>query len=58
MTYETSKTSKLNKKNIDMSPQAVSARLRMASDLRELCLSLGKSQLIDPAKPKSNKKSK
>jgi hypothetical protein len=41
-----------------MSPEAVSARLRMASDLRELCLSLGKSQLIDPAKPKSDKKSK
>jgi len=58
MTYETSKPSKLNRKKVDMSPQAVSARLRMASDLRELCLSLGKSKLVDPAKPKLSKKSK
>jgi hypothetical protein len=60
MTYETSKPSKPNKREVDMSPQAVTARLRMASDLRELCISLGKSRpgSGDESSSKNSKKSK
>ena len=60
MSYETSKASELNKKKIDMSRRAVSARLRMASDLRELCISVGKSRPIsaDERTPKRSTKSK
>ena len=31
---------------VDMSPQAVTTRLRRASQLRRLCLSLGKAQPV------------
>jgi hypothetical protein len=32
---------------VDMSPQAVSARLKLVSQLRRLCLSLGKARRVD-----------
>lgn len=31
---------------VDMSPEAVEARLRQVSELRDLCLYLGKSRLV------------
>jgi len=37
---------------VDMSPQAVTARLKLVSQLRRLCLSLAKAKPINtPAKP-------
>jgi hypothetical protein len=32
---------------VDMSPEAVTARLKLASQLRRLCLSLGKARPVD-----------
>jgi hypothetical protein len=32
---------------VDMSPKAVTARLRLASQLRRLCLALGKARPVD-----------
>jgi hypothetical protein len=36
----------------DMSPQAVTARLRLVSQLRRLCLSLAKARPLPPDPPK------
>lgn len=33
---------------VDMSPEAVTNRLKRASQLRRLCLALGKAKLIEP----------
>lgn len=41
---------------VDMSAKAVTARLKMVSQLRRLCLSLGKAKLIGPHR--SSKESK
>lgn len=35
--------------SIDMSPQAVTARLKLTSQLRHLCLALGKTRRPEPA---------
>lgn len=53
---------------VDMSPEAIAARLKLASELRDLCLLLGKAKIeTKPAaqprkakkkKPHSRKKSK
>lgn len=32
---------------VDMSPEAVTARLKLASQLRRLCLALGKARPVD-----------
>jgi len=45
MIYETSKTSIPIKNEPDMSPAAITARLRLASDLTDLCLSLRNAPL-------------
>jgi hypothetical protein len=59
MTDETSKISKTSdKKKVDMSARAVTERLRMVSDLRELCLALGKSRLVSAGAPKNSPKTK
>jgi|GEM_PF-2673163 len=39
---------------VDMSPEAIATRLKRVSQLRDLCLSLGKAELIGP--PQSGKK--
>jgi len=37
---------------VDMSPEAVTARLKLVSRLRRLCLALGKARPVDhPAEP-------
>jgi len=37
---------------VDMSPEAVTARLKLVSQLRRLCLALGKARPVDhPAEP-------
>ena len=36
---------------VDMSPEAIATRLKRVSQLRELCLSLGKAKLIGPQQP-------
>jgi hypothetical protein len=43
---------------VDMSAQAITARLKRASQLRDLCLSLGKAKFVEPepAKPGSKKR--
>jgi hypothetical protein len=33
---------------VDMSPEAVTARLKLASQLRRLCLALGKARPVKP----------
>lgn len=33
---------------VDMSPEAIATRLKRVSQLRDLCLSLGKAKLIGP----------
>ena len=33
--------------NVDMSPKAVTDRLRLASQLAALCLALGKARVVD-----------
>jgi hypothetical protein len=33
---------------VDMSPEAIATRLKRASQLRDLCLSLGKAKLLGP----------
>jgi hypothetical protein len=40
---------------VDMSPRAVTVRLKRVSQLRRLCLSLGKAQPIEPASDTSAK---
>ena len=37
---------------VDMSPKAITARIRLASEMRDLCLSLGKAKpVINGAEP-------
>ena len=38
----------MNEMKVDMSPQAVTARLKLVSQLRRLCLSLAKAKPINP----------
>ena len=40
---------------VDMSPKAISTRLKRASQLRDLCLSLGKAKLLDEEAAKASK---
>ena len=40
-------------KNVDMSPKAVTARLRQISQLRRFALSLGKAKFPHPAEERS-----
>ena len=42
---------------VDMSPEAVTARLKLASELRDLCLVLGKAK-IETAPTTKNKEAK
>ena len=39
--------------NVDYSEKAVTTRLQRVSQLRKLCLSLGKAKPVAPAKPQS-----
>ena len=43
---------------IDMSPQAVTTRLRRASQLRRLCVALGKARSVDSAGSEEEAKAK
>lgn len=40
---------------VDMSPKAVTVRLKRVSQLRRLCLSLGKAQPVEPTVGPANK---
>ena len=39
--------------NVDYSDKAITQRIRQVSQLRKLCLSLGKAKPVAPAKPQS-----
>ena len=41
---------------VDMSPRAITNRLEQVSNLRRLCLSLGKATPVPPAADKEKKK--
>jgi hypothetical protein len=43
---------------VDMSPKAISARLKLVSQLRRLCLSLAKAKPVQSRPPADNKKLK
>jgi hypothetical protein len=43
---------------VDMSPEAIDARLRLASELLNLCLSLGKAKAISPQESEEPKTAK
>ena len=43
---------------IDMSAKAVTARLKLVSDLRDLCLLLGKAKIVEEPKRKQRRGSK
>jgi hypothetical protein len=43
---------------IDMSPQAISTRLKLVSQLRRLCLSLAKAKPVQSRAPADEKKLK
>jgi len=43
---------------VEMSPQAISTRLKLVSQLRRLCLSLAKAKPVQSRAPADNKKLK